>query len=169
MGSDTNGGMSMDSGSNMGGMGMMGMMGMMKGKGAKTMQISALPGFPGASHIYHIGATEFFLDHGEHLKLEREQIVKLSRIREEATLTGATFDRQIEEAEQELWKITASDAPKAENVEAKIRKIESYKSEQRIEYIRAVGMAAEVLTKAQIALLTGRGLEDLTSSSDHQH
>ena len=28
---------------------------------------SALPGFPGQSHLYHIGATGFFLDHPEHI------------------------------------------------------------------------------------------------------
>lgn len=47
----------------MGGKGM-GMMGGMSNNGMSGMQTpSALPGFPGASHIYHIGATGFFLDH----------------------------------------------------------------------------------------------------------
>ncbi|MBX9737491.1 MAG: hypothetical protein K2X32_11250, partial [Phycisphaerales bacterium] len=70
-GSAAGGGMSMD------GMmqkmdGMMKMMGMgsmpMGGAGSPAAMAmpSALPGFPGASHIYHIGATGFFLDHPEH-------------------------------------------------------------------------------------------------------
>ena len=46
-------------------MGMMGKGGMgQKTPGMGKMQMpTALPGFPGASHIYHIGATGFFLDH----------------------------------------------------------------------------------------------------------
>ena len=38
--------------------GMMGMSTMTSGGAADTMPPSALPGFPGASHMYHIGATE---------------------------------------------------------------------------------------------------------------
>ena len=46
----------------------MGMKGreMMGGKGMAGMKTpAALPAFPGTSHIYHIGATGFFLDHPE--------------------------------------------------------------------------------------------------------
>ncbi len=62
----------------MGGMGMMGgggmsMMGQMKGMGQMQMP-SALPGFAGASHIYHIGSTNFFLDHPQHITPSQEQL-----------------------------------------------------------------------------------------------
>jgi hypothetical protein len=43
---------------------------------------SALPGFPAASHIYHIGATGFFLDHAQHINLSAEQQVQLNKIKE---------------------------------------------------------------------------------------
>ena len=148
----------------------MGMMGMMKGMGSDAMMISALPGFPGASHLYHIGATDFFLDHDDHLNLEREQIARINQIREKATLAGATSDRQVEEAEQELWELTAADEPEASKVESKIRDIERLKGEQRIGFIRSVGKAAKVLSEGQIKLLIGeQATESEDGDSSHQH
>jgi len=60
---------------------MAGMMGMdaMGGGATAAMPDSALPGFPGASHIYHIGATDFFLDHPEHITLTTEQQVRSTK------------------------------------------------------------------------------------------
>jgi len=145
----------------MGGMGMMGkgmgMMGMMKGMGAMSgmsMQ-SALPGFPGASHLYHIGATGLFLDHGEHIQLSTEQQAKLNQVKEKASLEQATADRKIEEAEQQLWELTAADQPDAKSIEAKIHEIEKLGGDQRLAFIRAVGEAATVLTHEQHQTLTG--------------
>ena len=172
---DSSGGMKMGSGGGMGMMKMMkgkgmGMMGMMKGMGSDAMMISALPGFPGASHLYHIGATDFFLDHGDHLNLEREQIARINQIREKATLGGATSDRQVEEAEQELWELTAADEPEASKIESKIRDIERIKGEQRIGFIRSVGKAAKVLSEGQIQLLIGeQSTESEDGESSHQH
>ena len=40
-----------------------------------------LPGFPGAPELYHMGATEFFLDHPEHVTLSASQQKALSEIR----------------------------------------------------------------------------------------
>ena len=56
----------------MAGMEMMGMSPMGGGSPAAISQ-SALPGFLGASHLYHIGATGFFLDHPQHIALTLEQ------------------------------------------------------------------------------------------------
>lgn len=146
-----------------GGMGMMDMdmmnkgmemMGMMKGMSGMSMA-SALPGFPGASHLYHIGATGFFLDHGEHVKLTTEQQSRLNQIKEKASLEQATADRKIEEAEQQLWELTASDQPDAKAIETKIREIEKLRGDQRFAFIRAVGDAAKVLTHEQHQALTG--------------
>ena len=52
--------------------GMMGMMSMGGGSMAAMPQ-SALPGFPGASHLYDLGATGFFLDHKTHIALTIQQ------------------------------------------------------------------------------------------------
>ena len=136
------------------GMSGMAMMGQMKGIGQMQMP-SALPGFAGASHIYHIGATSFFLDHSQHITLTQEQQVKLNQIKEKVLLGQATFDRWISEAEQELWVLTSSDTPAAAKIETKIREIEKLRSDKRIAYIRAVGEAARVLTDEQRQTLVG--------------
>ncbi len=143
---------------------MMGMMGMapkgaggmagMKGMGKMQMQ-AALPGFPGASHIYHIGATDFFLDHADHITLTPKQKVDLGRIKEKALLTKASAQRKVEEAEQELWGLTASDQPDAAKIEAKIQEIEKLRGDQRLTFIRSVGTAAKVLTDEQRQSLLG--------------
>jgi Spy/CpxP family protein refolding chaperone len=137
----------------MGGKGME-MMGGMMGMGGMKMP-SALPGFPGASHIYHIGATGFFLDHPEHLKLTTRQQADLNRIKEKALLDQASTQRKTEEADQELWMLTASDRPDAARIEAKVREIERLRGEQRLAFIRAVGEAAKVLTDEQRKALLG--------------
>ncbi len=140
----------------MGGTGMSGMamMGRMKGMGPMQTP-SALPGFPGASHIYHIGATSFFLDHSQHITLTREQQATLQQIKEKVLLGQATFDRWIEQAEQEIWVLTSSDAPDAAAIEAKIREVAKLGADKRIAYIRAVGEAAKVLTDEQRQSLVG--------------
>lgn len=156
------------------GMGSMGMMSMMKGKkgmmGMGMMGMnpamssdsmagmnmpSALPGFPGASHLYHIGETGFFLDHPKHITLTDEQQKKLNEIKESAVLATATAERKVAEAEQDLWKLTAAAEPDIKKIESKAREIAQLQVENRIAFIRAVGEAAEVLTKEQRETLVG--------------
>jgi Spy/CpxP family protein refolding chaperone len=141
------------------GMGMMGqegmnMMGQMPGMGSMQMP-SALPGFPGASHIYHIGATGFFLDHPQHMALTQEQQSKLNQIKERALSGQATSDRWIAQGEQEIWTLTSSDSPDVSKIEAKVREVEKLRSDKRMAFIRAVGEAAMVLTDEQRRTLTG--------------
>lgn len=140
-------------------MDMMGMMGMGSMSGSKGMgkmkMTSALPGFPGASHLYHIGATDFFLDHPEHITLSTEQQTKLNRSKQKALTDKANTQRKIEEAEQQLWEMTGSDEPDAAKIEAKVQAIEKLRSEQRMAFIRAVGEAAKVLTDDQRKALLG--------------
>lgn len=150
-------GMGMMKTGEMGKMKMMGMMGRMKGMGGMSgmsMQ-SALPGFPGASHLYHIGATGFFLDHAAHLQLTIEQQTRLNRLQEKAAMAQATADRKMEQAEQELWELTAADQPDVRQIETKIRETERLRGDQRLAFIRAVGEAAGVLTHEQHVALTG--------------
>lgn len=170
--------MSQDSNSQMSGMGMgmmgqgmggMGMMSMMKGKkGMMGMNPamssdsmagmdmpSALPGFPGASHVYHIGQTGFFLDHPEHITLTDEQQKKLNSLKESSLLATSTADREIAEAEQGLWKLTAADEPDIKKIEAKAKEIAQLQVKNRIAFIRSVGEAASVLTKEQRQALVG--------------
>lgn len=116
---------------------------------------SRLPGFPGSSHLYHVGASGFFLDHPQHITLSTEQQTTLNRIKEKALLDRANSTRRIEEAEQELWTLTAADAPDSAKIEAKVRAIEKLGGDQRLAVIRAVGEAGKVLTSDQQAALLG--------------
>ncbi len=134
----------------------MDMMGqMMPGMSSMNMPPSALPGFPGASHIYHIGATGFFLDYADHIGLSADQQVGLNKIKEQALLSKSASDRQVEQAEQELATLTSSDQPDLKKIEAKVRDIAKLGTDQRIAFIKAVGEAAKLLTPDQQKMLTG--------------
>jgi len=145
------GGMGMDQ------MEMAGMMGMgpMGGDTAGAMPQSALPGFPGSSHLYHIGATDFFLDHPQHIALTIQQQAGLNKAREQAALAKSTADRAVEQAEQELWTLTATDQPDATAIQAKIAAIGKLRGDERLAFIRAVGDASKILTDEQRKSLTG--------------
>ena len=173
-GMQAGGGMNMPGGQASGEMGMMNMMGdmsmmdqMMGGtaagggmsmEGGMMMSMaphSSLPGFPGASHIYHIGATGFFLDHAQHIGLSTAQQVNLNKIKEQTLLSRSATDRQIEQTEQELAILTSSDQPDLKKIENKIREIAKLEADERIAFIKAVGEAAKLLTDDQRKILTG--------------
>lgn len=153
---------------------MTGMMGMgsmsakdMKGMKGKMRMTSALPGFPGASHLYHIGATDFFLDHPGHITLTTKQQSSLQGAKEKALLEKSTAQRKIDEAEQELWQLTGAEEPDAAKMEAKIRGIEKLRGDQRMAFIRSVGEAAKVLSAEQRQVLLG--LAPSKADKDHVH
>ena len=112
-----------------------------------------LPGVPGVSHLYHIGSTGFFLDQPS-LQLTPDQQSRLRQIMDRALLERTNADRAIQQAEQEIWTLTGDGADVA-RVEAKIAETERARTNQRIEFIRAVGEAIEVLTPQQRNLLVG--------------
>lgn len=146
-----------------GGMGMMGMDKMemagmmgMSGKGGSSMAMpSALPGFPGASHLYHVGATGFFLDHRQHIALSTEQQTLLNQIKEQTALDKATSDRSVQQAEQDLWKLTAAAEPDNAQIQVKVAEIEKLRGDVRLRFIGAVGRAATSLNDEQRKILTG--------------
>lgn len=150
-------------------MGMMGMGSMGGTKGMKMKMAAALPGFPGASHIYHIGATDFFLDHPEHITLSTEQQVKLNAAKQKAVTDKANAQRKIEEAEQQLWELTAADQPDAAKIDAKVREIEKLRGDQRLAFIRSVGEAAKVLTDDQRKILLGHAQPAAKTAPDPAH
>ena len=149
------------------GMDMMGMMGMGSMGGAKDKKMnmtSALPGFPGASHVYHIGASDFFLDHPHHITLSTEQETKLVKMKQMALTAKASGQRNIEEAEQQLWELTAADQPDAAKLEAKVREVEKLRGDQRMAFIRSVGESAQVLTDDQRKILIGQATTTTTTA-----
>ncbi|MBX9658167.1 MAG: periplasmic heavy metal sensor [Nitrospiraceae bacterium] len=134
-----------------------GMMGGMKSSGMGGMKgsPSTMPGQPGASHLYHIGSTGFFLDHDKHLSLTPEQRMTLNRLKEKALLDRATQQRRIDQAEQDLYLLTGADQPDAAKIQAKVAEIEKLRADQRMNFIRAVGEATSVLTHDQHRALLG--------------
>jgi Spy/CpxP family protein refolding chaperone len=125
--------------------------------GAGAMTQSSVPGIPGASRLYHIGATGFFLDHPQHITLTTEQQAGLNKAKESALLAKKNADRAIEQAEQALWLLTAADQPDTTQIEAKVREIEKLRGDERLTFIRAVGDASKILTEEQRKTLIGFG------------
>jgi Spy/CpxP family protein refolding chaperone len=119
---------------------------------------SAMPGVPGVSRLYHIGATEFFLNHPEHITLTTKQQAALNRLKQKALLSKSTVQRKIEEAEQELWELTGADEPDIAQIQVKVQAIEKLRGEQRLAFIQSVGEAATVLTDEQRQMLLGTGV-----------
>ena len=138
-------------------MAMAGMMGESEMRDATALEMpqSTLPGFPGASHLYHIGSTGFFLDHPEHIALSAEQSAALNRAKQRAVLLNSKSEIAISHAEHELWTLTASDQPDAAKIQIKVREISTLNADARLAFIRAVGDASKVLTDEQRKRLTG--------------
>jgi Spy/CpxP family protein refolding chaperone len=152
------------------GMDMMGKMrdsGMQGRRGGAMAMKSALPGFPGASRLYHVGATDFFLDHPQHITLSVDQQSALNRVRERTLMDKAATDRRIEQAEQELFQLTGADSPDAARVEVKVREIEKLRADARLAYIRAVGEAARQLTAEQRSAVLGTAPQAKPGAMSH--
>ncbi|MBL6651746.1 MAG: periplasmic heavy metal sensor [Reyranella sp.] len=133
----------------------MGMMGAAPGAGTAMAMPSALPGFPGASHLYHVGSTGFFLDYAEKIGLSVEQKTALNGIKQRSLSEQSGAERKIAEAEQALWALTAAEQPDAAAIDGKVREIEKLKSDQRLAFIRSVGEAAKLLTADQRKMVLG--------------
>ena len=145
------------SGGASGGMSGMGGGGTPPGGAMATMNSpsSAMPGQPGASHLYHVGSTGFFLNHSQHITLTADQKYTLNRLKERAMLDRASEQRKIDQAEQELYTLTGADQLDNSKVQEKIGEIEKLRAGQRMNFIRAVGEASKVLTHDQHQALMG--------------
>ena len=139
---------------------MMGAGGMMSSMGGMNSAVamatpSTEPGLPGQSHLYHIGATGFFLDHPEHITLTMQQQQMLALHKEQALLKRTEQQVQIDAAEQQLWQLTGADQPQITAIETKTREIERLRGDQRVEFVRAVRDSAQILTNEQRMQLAG--------------
>ena len=114
---------------------------------------AGLPGFAGSTKLYHAGASGFFLDRPESLLLTAQQRGALGKLRTVAQQSLAATDRRVAQAEQELWVLTAADAPDLASVEAKLGQIERLRTQQRLTFIRYVGAAARLLNEEQRAAM----------------
>ena len=116
---------------------------------------SAMPGQPGGSHLYHIGSTGFFLNHPQHITLTQDQRMTLNRLKEKAMLDRASTQRRIDQAEQELYSLTGTDQPDTSKIQTTVAEIEKLRADERMNFIRAVGAATNVLTHDQHLALMG--------------
>ena len=116
---------------------------------------STLPGIPGLSRLYHIGATGFFLNHAEHITLTIKQQAALNRLKQKSLLSKSTAQRNVDQAEQELWELTGAHEPDLAQIQAKVEAIEKLRGEQRMAFIGSVGAAAKILTDEQRQMLLG--------------
>ena len=133
------------------------MTGMPPASGAAPMSgsTSAMPGQAGASHLYHIGSNGFFLNHPQHITLTGDQKLALNRLKERAMLDRASSQRKIDQGEQELYVLTGADQVDSAKVQAKVSEIEKMRADQRMNFIRFVGEATNVLTHDQHQALMG--------------
>ncbi len=70
-------------------------------------------------------------------------------------LDRASQQRKIDQGEQELYALTGADQLDNSKVQSKIGEIEKLRTEQRMNFIRAVGEASNVLTHDQHQALMG--------------
>lgn len=117
--------------------------------------LSALPGYPDAPGLYHLGATKFFLDHPEHVTLSDAQRKSLEALQADAQKQQEDMRRQIEQRESQLWTLTGAEQPDASAIASKMREIEALRIRQRGTYIAAIGKAGEILTAEQRRQLVG--------------
>ncbi|UPT75458.1 MAG: periplasmic heavy metal sensor [Elusimicrobiota bacterium] len=127
----------------------MDMMGKMGAKGGMAGMSAPLPQMPGNPHIYHVGASGFFIDHAKRLGLSTEQKAAINVIKKQSLQRRADFKQKIVSAEQQLWALTDSDAPDAARIQAKLGEIEKLRAARRYDLINSVGEAAKVLTDHQ--------------------
>ena len=128
---------------------------------------SAMPGVPGVSSLYHIGATGFFVNHPERITLTIKQQAALNRMKQKALLSKSKAQRKIEEAEQALWELTGADEPDAAQIQDKVQAIEQLRGEQRMAFIQLVGEAAKVLTDEQRQLLIDTRADETATTDAH--
>ena len=147
----------MGMGGGMGGAGGKSNMGAASAGGMATMNgsSSAMPGQAGTSHLYHIGSNGFFLNHSRHIALTPDQRLTLTHLKEKAMLDSSSEQRKIDQAEQELYAITGADQPDNTKIQAKVVEIEKVRADQRMNFIREVADASNVLTPEQRKVLLG--------------
>jgi len=119
---------------------------------------TAMPAQPptkesGPPALLHIGAKGFFLDRPQIFTPRADQAKTLGEIKERSAMEMMAVDKNLQEAEQQVWKLTASERPDIAQIEGKVREVEKLRAEQRIAFIRSVSEAANLLTAEQKEIL----------------
>ena len=148
----------------------MGGTGMPASAGSPTVPaVASLPAFVGAPGLYHMGATDFFLDHPEHFELTDAQRKSLETVKAGAQKEQAGYREQIARLDSELSTLTGAEQPQAAAIDAKVREIEALRVRQRGAYILAVGKAGQLLTAEQRKQLTSAAPVPTAPATDTTH
>lgn len=115
---------------------------------------TSLPGYVNVPHLYHIGESEFFLDHTAHLDLTKNQIGQLQTIQSQWQRQQKNLISERDSHEQRLWEFTAMGQPDYKAIQETVMAIESINSKLRLTFIEQVGQAVTVLTAQQVSKLT---------------
>lgn len=131
---------------NMGGIADDKMGGGMPSKSNSSMSASRAADAP---HLLHVGAKDFFLDHAQHIGLMSDQRLRLERIKADTKRNKTASQKQIDVAEQELWKLTSAEQPNTGEIDMKVQEIAKLRADQQMAFIHAVSAASDVLTPEQ--------------------
>ncbi len=107
----------------------------------------------------------FYLELKEEIGLSEEQVKSLQSIQSAYQMGRIKTDAEIQIAESELNELLEKDDVELSQMEAKIRAIEALRAQQRIDRIKSLKAAGQLLTEAQKAQIRS----PRRSSTSHQH
>lgn len=110
---------------------------------------------PQGTHLLHLGVQEFYLNHRVHLALTPAQRDSLRRQRTEARRRWEDHEGRIADLEIRLWERTGAQPETLDGVAAVVLAIAGARADQRMDYVRAVSEAANLLTVSQRERLVG--------------
>ena len=79
----------------------------------------------------------------------------LNRLKAKAIRERASTQRRIDQEEKDLFLLTGSDQPDGSKIQAKVSEIEKLWADERMNFIRALGEATNVLTHEQHQAVMG--------------
>ena len=79
----------------------------------------------------------------------------LNRLKAKAIRERASTQRRIDQEEKDLFLLTESDQPDGSKIQAKVSEIEKLRADERMNFIRALGEATNVLTHEQHQAVMG--------------
>ena len=102
-----------------------------------------------APHLLHVGATDFFLDHQQHLGITPDQKALLETIKRDASNQKTNSEGEIDKAEEQLWQLTSADQPNGMDIDSKVQEVAQLRAAEQVAFIHSVSAASNVLTSEQ--------------------
>lgn len=115
----------------------------MKSKPMTEQKMAEVP------HLLHVGATDFFLDHQQHLGITPDQKALLETIKRDASNQKTNSEGEIDKAEEQLWQLTSADQPNGMDIDSKVQEVAQLRAAEQVAFIHSVSAASNVLTSEQ--------------------